>query len=139
MTRRALASLIVLAAGCGPLRPALTPSLISVPGLTPDLVPAPDASTVSVTATAPGRGVSGRVLDRVTGSALAGLTLDVTDADGSVATVQTDRDGAFRVAGASGLSAVAASATCHATLDARPDVAAGQSAVLIVLLAPVTC
>lgn len=139
MTRLALAGLVVLAAGCGPLRPALTPTLISVPSLAPDVVPEPDASTVSVTATMPGRGVSGRVLDRDTGAALAGVALDVTDADGTVAQVQTDGDGAFRVSGASGLSAVAAAGACHAALDARPAVAAGQSAALVVLLAPVAC
>ena len=139
MTRLALVALVALASGCGPLRSALAPTLISVPRLSPDLVPEQDASTASVTATGPGRGVSGRVLDRDTGAALAGVTLDVTDAGGTVVSVQTDRDGAFRVAGASGLSAVATSGVCHTALDARPEVEAGRSAALVVLLAPVAC
>ncbi len=139
MTRLALAALVVLAAGCGPLRPVLTPTLISVPRLAPSVVPAQDASTASVTATMPGRGVSGRVLDRDTGAALAGVALDVTDADGMVAQVQTDRDGAFRVSGASGLASISSAGACHVALDARPTVEAGRSTALVVLLAPVAC
>ncbi len=137
MTRHALVLLAaVCASGCGPL---LTPSLISVPRLAPDLVLAQSASTVSVTATMPGRGLSGRVLDRDTGAALAGIALDVTDADGAVASVETDANGAFRLPGASGLAAVAATDACHAVLDARPAVEPGRSSALVVLLAPVAC
>ncbi|HEX9951646.1 MAG TPA: hypothetical protein VGB53_07750 [Rubricoccaceae bacterium] len=146
MTRLAPLALLVLAAGCGPLRPVLTPSLASVSGLAPDLVPEQGASVAVVTARGPGRGIDGRVFDRDTGAALADVMLDVTDATGIRTAVQTDVLGAFRVATASGISGVESGVPigarldlCHGWLDARPEVGPDSSATVLVLLAPAAC
>ena len=137
MTRLAPLVFLVLAAGCGPLRTVLTPSLASVPRLAPDLVPEQSAAAAVVTARAPGRGVAGRVFDRDTGGSLAGILLDVTDAVGQTTAVETDARGAFGVAGASGLALISAQRHCGPDLAARLAVGADSSAAVIVLLGPV--
>ena len=97
MTRLAPLVLLVLAAGCGPLRPVLTPSLASVPRLAPDLVPEQGGSAVVVTSRSATGGVSGRAVDRDTGEPIAGVVVRSGDAG-----TATDIDGAFAlsVAGA---------------------------------------
>ena len=129
MTRLAPLALLVLAAGCGPLRPVLTPSLASVPSLAPDLVPEQGGSAVVVTSRSATGGVSGRAVDRDTGEPIIGLHVRSGDA-GAV----TDVDGAFSLPSAG--PRLAGGYPGYFSFDAllSSDGAMGPSAVLIVMV-----
>lgn len=131
-----LAVLGVSLAGCG----ALTPSLVPVPRLAPDLTPPRDGSSAVVTSRTAGRGdVRGQVVDLRTGVALAGVRVTATGADGTAAEATTDAAGAFRLGRLSGVAALRADEACHAPLDARPGVGADTTATILVLLMPTDC
>lgn len=128
-------ALVLLASGCG----VLTPSLVAVPRLAPDLTPARDGSSAVVTAREAGRGVRGQVVDLQTGVALAGVRMTATGADGTAAEATTDAAGAFSLGRLSGIATLRAVEACHAPLDARPGVGADTTATVLVLMMPAGC
>ena len=125
---------LALLAGCG----ALTPSLFAPSSLAPDVVPAAEGSVAVVTARAPGRGLTGRVVDRDSGTALAGVSLTATGADGREQVARTDAAGGFEI-DIDGAAALRADAGCYASLDARPSVGADSTATVLVLMEPAGC
>ena len=136
--RLLIAVLAAASAGCG------APSLFAPSRLAPDAVPPRDASAAVVTARAPGRGLSGRVLDAATGAPLAGVRILATAAGGTTEREDRDATGAFRLPGTSGLAARAAGepsvgSGCYAALDTQAAVGADSSATVLVLLAPAPC
>ncbi|HEX8384945.1 MAG TPA: carboxypeptidase-like regulatory domain-containing protein [Rubricoccaceae bacterium] len=134
--RPVLLALCLVAAGCG----SLVPYRYAPSRLMPDVSPRPEGSSAVVTARVPGVGaVEGRVLDRDTGAALAGVRVASTGPDGTTTEARTDVDGAFRIARVSGVAALRADHACHAPLDARPGVGSDTTATVLVLMAPVTC
>lgn len=134
--RPALLALCLVASGCG----SLVPYRLAPARLMPDLSPDPESSVALVTARTAGAGaVEGRVLDRDTGAALAGVRLLATGADGATAEAQTDAEGAFRIARLSGVALLRADHACHAPLDARPGVGADTTATVLVLMMPADC
>ena len=135
-----LLAVAAVSAGCG----VPAPSLLAPARLAPDVVPPPGASAAVVTARAPGRGVSGQVLDGATGAPLAGVRVLATAADGATAMADSDASGAFRLPGTSGLSALAAvgptaGSGCYTDLDTPATVGADSSVTVLVLLAPAPC
>ena len=125
---------LAVLAGCG----ALTPSLFAPTRLAPDVVPASEGSVALVTARAPGRGLTGRVVDRDSGAPLGGVTVTATGADGRDADARTDAAGGFDL-DLDGAQVLRADAGCYASLDARPGVGADSSAAVLVLMSPANC